>query len=116
MNRHIKNTVSICISFLFLVLQSCNSKREMGLEMLQLKKLEVEQIKPLHWWVGFQSEELQLLVKSNQIQGMKVTVNTPGVEITKVHNADSPNYLFIDLKIKKKHCSRKNSTAIFISR
>lgn len=101
MNRHIKNTVSICISFLFLVLQSCNSKREMGLEMSQLKKLEVEQIKPLHWWVGFESEELQLLVKSNQIQGMKVTVNTPGVEITKVHNADSPNYLFIDFKIKK---------------
>ncbi|MFL2623443.1 MAG: alpha-amylase family glycosyl hydrolase [Flavobacteriaceae bacterium] len=69
--------------------------------MSQLKKLEVEQVKPLHWWVGFESEELQLLVKSNQIQGMKVTVNTPSVEITKVHNADSPNYLFIDLKIKK---------------
>ena len=101
MNRHIKNTLSICLSFLFLVLQGCNSKREMGFEMSQPKKLEVEQIRPLHWWVGFQSEELQLLVKSNQIQGMKVTVNTPGVEITKVHNADSPNYLFIDLKIKK---------------
>ena len=101
MNRHIKNTVSICISFLFLVLQGCNSKSEMGVEMSQLKKLEVEQVKPLHWWVGFESEELQLLVKSNQIQGMKVTVNTPSVEITKVHNADSPNYLFIDLKIKK---------------
>mgnify|MGYP003307462589 FL=1 len=101
MNRHIKNTVSICISFLFLVLQGCNSKSEMGVEMSPLKKLEVEQVKPLHWWVGFESEELQLLVKSNQIQGMKVTVNTPSVEITKVHNADSPNYLFIDLKIKK---------------
>ena len=87
MNRHIKNTVSLCISFLFLVLQGCNSKSEMGLEMSQLKKLEVEQVKPLHWWVGFESEELQLLVKSNQIQGMKVTVNTPSVEITKVHNA-----------------------------
>ena len=101
MNRNIKNTVSLCISFLFLVLQGCNYKSEMGLEMSQLKKLEAEQVKPLHWWVGFESEELQLLVKSNQIQGMKVTVNTPSVEITKVHNADSPNYLFIDLKIKK---------------
>ena len=53
---------------MFLVLQGCNSKSEMGLEMSQLKKLEVEQVKPLHWWVGFESEELQLLVKSNQIQ------------------------------------------------
>ena len=70
MNRHIKNTVSICISFLFLVLQGCNSKSEMGVEMSPLKKLEVEQVKPLHWWVGFESEELQLLVKSNQINEM----------------------------------------------
>ena len=32
---------------------------------------------------------------------MDVTVNTPSIEIVQVHNADSPNYLFIDLKIGK---------------
>ena len=32
---------------------------------------------------------------------MEVSVSAPGIEIVQVHDADSPNYLFIDLKIQK---------------
>ena len=30
---------------------------------------------------------------------MKLVLNYPGVDIKKIHKADSPNYLFIDLQI-----------------
>ena len=65
------------------------------------EEIKVDQVNPPHWWVDFKSEKLQLLIKSNQIKNSTVNVNYPGVEIVSVHNADSPNYLFIDLKISK---------------
>ena len=86
---------------LFFVLLNCNSKTDQTQEIIQSTSLQAEQVKPPHWWIGFESEELQLLVKSENIQGMEVSVSTPGIEIVQVHNADSPNYLFIDLKIQK---------------
>ena len=88
-------------SLLFIVFLGCNSKTDQTQEIVQSTSLQADQVKPPHWWVGFESEELQLLVKSENIQGMKVSVDTPGIEIAQVHNADSPNYLFIDLKIQK---------------
>ena len=101
MNYQIYILKLLSFYLIFLAVLGCNSKTEKSLEKVQTKTLEVEQLKPPHWWVGFESKELQLLVKSDQIQGMNVSVNAPGVEVVNVHNADSPNYLFIDLKIKK---------------
>ena len=86
---------------LLFVLLSCNSKTDQTQEIIQSTSLQADQVKPPHWWIGFESEELQLLVKSENIQEMEVSVSTPGIEIVQVHNADSPNYLFIDLKIQK---------------
>ena len=102
MNYYIKN-IELLFYFgvLFFGVLSCNPKSERNQETSRETTLQVEQVKPPYWWVGFESQELQLLVKSENIQGMNVTVNTPSIEIVQVHNADSPNYLFIDLKIHK---------------
>ena len=86
---------------LLFVLLSCNSKTDQTQEIIQSTSLQADQVKPPHWWIGFESEELQLLVKYENIQEMEVSVSKPGIEIVQVHNADSPNYLFIDLKIQK---------------
>jgi len=99
MNYHIKNIELFYFSILIIGVLSCNPKSERNQETSRETTLQVEQVKPPYWWVGFESQELQLLVKSENIQGMDVTVNTTGIEIVQVHNADSPNYLFIDLKI-----------------
>lgn len=102
MNYYIKNMrLFLYFSALFFGVLSCQPKSERSRERSQPTTLQVDQVKPPHWWVGFESEDLQLLVKSEHIQGMNVSVDAPGIQVVKVHNADSPNYLFIDLKIKK---------------
>ena len=61
---------------LFLILLNCNSKTDQTQKIIQSTSLQAEQVKPTHWWIGFESEELQLLVKSENIQGMEVSVST----------------------------------------
>ncbi|WP_406682693.1 glycoside hydrolase family 13 protein [Seonamhaeicola sp. MEBiC1930] len=61
----------------------------------------LERIEPLNWWVGFKNKELQLLVKNPNISKATPEINYAGVIIDKVHIADSPNYLFIDLSISE---------------
>ena len=57
----------------------------------------IERIEPLNWWVGMKTP-LQLMVYGNNIGEYDlVSVNTPDIEIKKIHKADSPNYLFLDI-------------------
>jgi glycosidase len=61
----------------------------------------IQHVEPLNWWVGMKNPELQLLVHGANIGGTTPVIKYPGVSIQKVHKADSENYLFIDLLIKK---------------
>lgn len=58
-------------------------------------------IEPTNWWVGMKNPALQLMVNSVGIGDAVPFINHPGIVIKKVHKADSPNYLFIDLVIAK---------------
>ncbi len=60
-----------------------------------------DQVDPPNWWVGFKNTKLQLLVKAEAIGSTSPKINYPGVTISKLHKAKSPNYLFIDLSISK---------------
>lgn len=60
---------------------------------------QINRIEPPNWWVGFQEKSLQLLVHGNDISIYQPEIDYDGVVIEKVHRANSPNYLFIDLKI-----------------
>ena len=59
----------------------------------------IERLEPANWWVGMENSALQLLVKHPDISERTPEIKYPGVSISKVHKADSPNYLFIDLNI-----------------
>ena len=61
MNYQIYILKLLSFYLIFLAVLGCNSKTEKSLEKVQTKTLEVEQLKPPHWWVGFESKELQLL-------------------------------------------------------
>lgn len=56
-------------------------------------------VEPMNWWVGMKNPNLQLLVRGNQIQGSQVVSLKKELQIKKVTNADSPNYLFVDLVV-----------------
>lgn len=60
---------------------------------------QVKRIEPPHWWIGFKNTELQLLVNHDNISDAQPEISYPGVIIKKVSKGESPNYLFIDLKI-----------------
>ncbi len=62
---------------------------------------QIARIEPPNWWVGFKNDQLQLLVNHPNISSATPYLSYAGVSIKKVHKADSPNYLFIDLEIEK---------------
>ncbi|MBP1839256.1 glycoside hydrolase family 13 protein [Formosa algae] len=60
---------------------------------------QITRVEPPNWWVGFKNTELQLLVHATAVGNAIPNINYPGVTILNVHQAKSPNYLFIDLNI-----------------
>ena len=62
-------------------------------------KEQVTRVEPLSWWVGMKTP-LQLMVQGEDISSYSVSVEGgEGVSALAVHKAESPNYLFVDVKI-----------------
>ena len=60
---------------------------------------QVTRVEPLSWWVGMKTD-LQLLVQGAGISEYEVAIEGGrGVSVEKVSKAESPNYLFVDVKI-----------------
>ena len=58
----------------------------------------IQRVEPPNWWIGMKTP-LQLLFYGENLTGSNVSVDGTGIEITKVHFADSPYYLFVDVKV-----------------
>ncbi|HKM94665.1 MAG TPA: glycoside hydrolase family 13 protein [Prolixibacteraceae bacterium] len=61
----------------------------------------VNRIDPPNWWTGFENNKLQLMVYGDNITTLTPEINYEGVSITAITRAQSPNYLFIDLRLDK---------------
>lgn len=66
-----------------------------------VEKQDIQRVEPPNWWVGFKNSSLQLLVHHPNISKTIPKISHQGVSIEKVHQADSENYLFIDLSISE---------------
>ena len=60
---------------------------------------DLEKIDPPFWWAGFKSDELQLMLHGENISQLRPEIKDSGIKIEKVHKVESPNYLFLDLKL-----------------
>lgn len=61
--------------------------------------IQVTHVEPISWWTGMKTP-LQLMVHGQGISGYEVSVwGAPGLSVSDVHEADSPNYLFVDVRI-----------------
>ncbi|MEC3906768.1 glycoside hydrolase family 13 protein [Tamlana sp. 2201CG12-4] len=83
---------------------SCKKQQEMASEEVEAQssiaeKHDILRVEPPNWWVGFKNSTLQLLVNHLEISKTTPEISYPGITVEKVHQADSPNYLFIDLNI-----------------
>jgi glycosidase len=81
-----------CIFLLFLLLLPLNSA-------IANASATIDRIEPPFWWTGFKQTELQLMIHGEDISLWKPSVNYPGLTISRVERADSPNYLFLYLDI-----------------
>jgi glycosidase len=63
---------------------------------------QVRRIEPLNWWVGMKNPNVQLLIYGEGIGETTPLIRYKGVTVRKVHRADSPNYLFVDVHITPK--------------
>ena len=63
---------------------------------------QIDKVHPPNWWIGHKNPNLQLLIRAEKINEYELNINYPGVKITNIHNADSPNYIFLDLEISDK--------------
>lgn len=78
------------VSFFVLLLLMVNAAAEAQ---------HLDRVEPLNWWTGMKNHNLQLLIKGKDIGNSKVFLQYDGVKLKAVHQADSPNYLFVDLYI-----------------
>lgn len=56
-------------------------------------------IEPPNWWNGFHNRNLQLIVYGKNIALTNPSVFTQGVELIRARTTDSPDHLFLDLRI-----------------
>ncbi len=59
----------------------------------------LERVEPPQWWVGMKNSNLQLLVYGEKIAELSPSIKHKGVKLTRVHQVENPNYLFLDLTI-----------------
>ncbi|NUM69949.1 MAG: cyclomaltodextrinase N-terminal domain-containing protein [Ignavibacteriaceae bacterium] len=67
---------------------------------LTAQKHSVSKIEPPNWWAGMKGKNLQLMVYGSDLINSTVSVNSDEILIKKIHNAESPNYLFVDIELK----------------
>ncbi|MEI7421993.1 MAG: glycoside hydrolase family 13 protein [Prolixibacteraceae bacterium] len=86
------NSLILRTTFLLLSMMSVFANAAVPKPML-------ERVEPAFWWVGFKNPNLQLLVHGDQISLTKPIISYPGVTIESVVSVESPNYLFLNLKL-----------------
>ena len=68
---------------------------------------QVERVEPPHWYAGFENDELQLMLYGKNIGKAEVSLDAVGVELVRVHRANSENYLFLDLVLTENSAPEK---------
>ncbi len=91
---------SLVAAMMTLTLASCsNNISTIDLSSVEDNSAQVKRVEPLSWWVGMKTP-LQLMVQGDDISQWSVEVaNSSQVKIAKVHTADNPNFLFVDVEI-----------------
>lgn len=105
--------------FMVVMLVSCNEHKsgqpqtEVVSKSTFVNQNDIDRIEPPNWWIGFENDTLQLLVKHHNIGDYTPTISVNGITIEQVNKGDnSNNYLFIDLVISE-HTSLGQFNIIF---
>ena len=85
---------------MILSMVSLSEATAINIKRVAENKGQVSRVEPLSWWVGMKTP-LQLMVQGENISSWSVSIvdGEGDVEITEIHKADNPNFLFLDVKI-----------------
>ena len=101
--------------FLLLVLPlafACNTHNDIS-SIPEATAEQISRVEPLCWWVGMNTP-LQLMIQGPGIGAADVRIEgLTGVRVKKVHKADSPDYLFVDVEVS--HRAKPGTAQIVIS-
>ena len=61
----------------------------------------VQRLEPTNWWTDMKQSEFQLMFYGVGIAAAEISVNYPGVSISRKQLTDNPNYVFLYLNIAK---------------
>ena len=93
------NMKKILIAIAAAALAACSGPAFDPASVADASAEQVTRVEPLSWWTGMKMP-LQLLVQGEGISQYDVAIEGgKGVSVEKVNKADSPNYLFVDVKI-----------------
>ena len=59
----------------------------------------IRRVEPSNWWTGMADNKLQLLIYGEGISSYQASIKDTNLKIISQNKLESPNYLFIDLKI-----------------
>lgn len=59
----------------------------------------IDRVEPPNWWVGMSQTDVQILIHGKDISKAEFKIAAKDVELLQVNLADSPNYVFLDLRI-----------------
>lgn len=92
--------VLIAACWSFSSLSSFSRDSSFSQDSLSSFSQEGPEVYPTDWWVGMKNPSLQLMIRQKNIgNDTIVRVSYPGVQLLKVHRAENPDYLFLDLYI-----------------
>ena len=81
------------------LLAACSAPSFDPASVADATKDQVTRVEPLSWWVGMKTD-LQLMVQGAGISEYDVALEGgKGISVEKIHKAESPNYLFVDVKV-----------------
>lgn len=72
------------------------------------QQFTIERIEPPNWWAKMEHDTVQVLIYGKNIADVDIFPQHGPIDITNVHKAESPNYLFIDIYISKEISSDYN--------
>ena len=65
---------------------------------IDVPESRIAHVEPPCWWTGMKTG-LQLMINGEDIASWDVSIDGTGLSVTDIHKADSPNYLFVDVKV-----------------
>ena len=77
---------------------ACSAPQSLNPADVEEATSQVTRVEPLSWWTGMKTD-LQLLIQGPDIASYEVSIPGNGLKVKKIHKADSPNFLFVDVEV-----------------